>query len=85
MPTSFKLILTLCLFLISLYSFSQSDTDTLAIQRHNARKDNQDPIKVHKDRKYLLKIQSPLDTAIKSLSNTDNNNQKVRLSRNVNQ
>jgi len=85
MQISSKPIFMLCFLLISSFSFSQSDVDSLAIERRNALKDNQDPIKVHKDRKHLLKIQSPLDTAIKSLSNTDNNNQKVRLSRNVNQ
>jgi len=53
MTISFKPILTLCLFLISTYSFSQSEADSLGIERRNALKDNQDPIRVHKDRKHF--------------------------------
>jgi integrase/recombinase XerD len=40
-------------------------------------------IYTHVAKKDLLKIQSPLDTAILALSKKDKNNQKVRLSRNI--
>ncbi len=41
-------------------------------------------IYTHVAKKDLLKIQSPLDTAFIALAGGDKNNQKVRLSRNIN-